>query len=221
MRGQLAWARVRGLALALGLGLALIACGDDDDGAAIGVQSCAAFTACGGDVVGSWTFTSICVDGLEDVFKDIADQPGCGDFFVGARTSANGEFTFDPDGMLTVEASSFTFQLDVKVTPACVKGLGGDNATLDSARCSMLQDNLMNGDSEAIQAATCSFSGGNCGCKVTSLPMAIAGSGPYEVQGTNLIQGGDTNPYCVEGDRLTIRTSSSAMNNGTMTFQRK
>jgi hypothetical protein len=225
MREWLAWGRNAGLGalLVLALLFALQGCGDDDDddGTGFGIQSCEAFTACGGDVVGSWTLTGVCIDGLEDMFADIADQPGCEDFFGAFRASANGEFTFSEDGMASVEGSSFTFQIDVKVTSACVKGLGGANATLDSARCDMMESSQANRDSQSIAGATCSFGGGACNCKVASVPMPLGGNGPYEVQGNDLIQGGDTNPFCVDGDRLTVRTSAGAGTDGTLTLQRK
>lgn len=43
----------------------------------------------------------------------------------------------------------------------------------------------------------------------------------YEVQGDQLILDGTSNPFCVTGDQLLVRTSASAMEEGTLTFQRK
>jgi hypothetical protein len=43
----------------------------------------------------------------------------------------------------------------------------------------------------------------------------------YEVQGDQLIQDGDSNPFCVTGDQLQVRSTAASTDEGTLTFQRK
>ena len=194
--------------------------GGSSGGGAPGL-SCEDFSACGGDVVGSWELTDVCFDGLEGAFAEIADAPGCEDFFQLGTITPAGEYTFDEDGTLTVAGASFAFAVELTLSPECVQGIGGakEPVKLSAAICNSFADSLGMGDS--IDEASCQFSGGDCKCSAMSGAMPIGGGGAYDVDGEELVQDGDRNGFCVEGDELRIHTSSSASQTGILTFERK
>ncbi|HMI94048.1 MAG TPA: hypothetical protein VK509_21895, partial [Polyangiales bacterium] len=159
-------------------------------------------------------------DGLDEMFAEIADQPGCEDFFGNAAIRPEGEYTFESNGVLNAVDARFSFTIDVKLTPACARGVAGANAVIDAATCSRFEDNLT-GDGGSISGASCSLVGGGCSCKVSSVAMMLGGSTMYEVRGDQLIEDGESDPFCVAGDQLKVRTSATSGMAGTLTFQRK
>lgn len=236
--------RLGALGLALCIACVLGACGDDDDGTTGGDGgpsgrggsssgrggssggsglglSCEDFDACGGDLIGSWELTDVCFDGLEGAFAEIADAPGCEDFFQLGTITPAGEYTFEEDGTLTVAGASFAFAVELTLSPECVQGIGGAKEPLElsAAICNSFADSLGMGD--GIEKASCQFSGGDCKCSAKSAAMSLGGGGSYEVDGEELVQDGDRNGFCVDGDALRIHTSSSASQTGILSFERK
>jgi hypothetical protein len=98
--------------------------------------------------------------------------------------------------------------------------VGGPNAKLDAASCGRYESTLAEG-SDSIAGGRCNFAGGVCSCTTSSVAMTLPPLTMYEVQGDQLILDGTSNPFCVTGDQLLVRTSASAMEEGTLTFQRK
>lgn len=233
---RLAWACSWMLAAAL----ATSACGDDDDGGDLdggggsgasgasgsagkdggtAPSSCDDFTACGGDLIGRWRVTEVCVAGIEEGFAEITDAPGCEDFASFGSVTPRGEYTFAEDGTVSVVDASFTVALELTLTAECARGISGQTVTLSTAYCNAFAGSLSGSDT--IAEATCRFAAGACACSATSNAMPLTGGGQFEVDGDELVQDGERSPYCVDGDRLSIAMSTSSMETGVLTFERR
>ena len=211
---------------ALGIG-ALIGCdpsSQEDSNVGGGAAACGSFTACGGDLEGTWELEKLCLDVDPAMFGAI-DNPACSDFVQDVRVMA--------DGMLTVTSDTLTFSgtldmdIDFRFSDACLQASAGDTTIKTNAQlCSSLQDGLEEGAQEpdaAITSATCSAGAAACNCTASAPPQTISSSGAYSVTGNTLMDpDGETSEYCVQGDSLTLRGEMMTMGQTVqMNFRRR
>ncbi len=185
---------------------ALGACGGEssDDSA----PTCSGnFSACGGDVVGTWELSEICFTGDVDAAFGGFDEPECAGAMTGVRFTPSATYEFRADGTYEVVGTArFTFGMTV--TAACGRALAGDPSfTFTPSRCRSLEESVNDTAAEpdsSLESAQCALSGTACVCSVTGRPMDLSDAGTYETQGTRLLAGGELNDYCVDGDELTV-----------------
>jgi hypothetical protein len=205
--------RTRGkLMVALLAAAALGGCGgssdDDDDGG----SSCGTFTACGGDVVGTWTLTNFCT------VPDVTDLPAeCQNNISVSSSSGSGTYEFTE----TDYSSSLMLQFTMRwvFDNACVSALADQSVTMTEASCASLEQEYR--DRMTAQQVSCSFAGGACLCDFL-VSNAFNDAGPYTLQGTDIDDGSAVPAhYCVDGDtlKLEIEDNDSATI-VTLVFQR-
>jgi hypothetical protein len=136
---------------------------------------CPAFTACGGNLVGTWDYSDGCV---ADPFKDF--KSACPALTVmDEKGTVKGSVTFTDK---TVKrAGSVAYSATIVLPPSCVQGVP----------CSTFN----------MKGATCTGSG-TCNCQVTGSD-SIVDEDTYTVQGSKVVTGGGNEyDYCVMGSKL-------------------
>jgi len=185
-------------------------------------------TACGGNVVGTWTVSSACLN-LSSSDLDISaaglDPASCMNVAMTGSLNVSGTWTANSDGTYTDGTTTTgTVQLDL---PAGCKKLSG--AVL---MCSGLDSPLTG---LGLESATCldAASGGGCTCTGTVnqaglpgvLSVAAAPNGDYTAA-NNALSLDPTTPstmysYCVSGTQMTwTPQTTSPTTKGTIVFQK-
>jgi hypothetical protein len=169
-----------------GLSMSLAACGGDDDSV-----ECPAFSACGGDPTGDWTFVDTCVDDAEIDF----DIEGCPEATARFQDdiAISGTLSLGEDGSYAVE-QSLTGTLVLSFPLSCLEG--------EADSCDQVGE---------ILEVECTASGDVCECE-DSADFDSEASGTYETDGSSITfttSGGepsDPGEFCVDGDRLELRS---------------
>ena len=172
--------------------IAVFGCG----GGSTAPDHCGAFSACGGNIVGTWELSSYCAG----AFATSTCEVGVGSVsFEGSVTT-----TFKTDGTYaTTPPTSLAMSLTYSA------GCFGDAGA--SLSCADIKEN------SATSSVTCTGDiASSCTCNIaTTSPSDSAPTGTYSVSGTQVISKGDnqsnssTMDYCVQGDTLSIATNSS------------
>lgn len=178
--------------------------GGDGNGGAAG--RCG-FSACGGDLVGTWQIQSMCVENPEQMFAVAGLPAECSDLFGGVDYRPAGEFVFREDG--TGEANvTLMADIEMVLTDACVRAMGGSGVS--PAVCDAMESSF-SGSAE-FQGAACESGANSCVCLVTSEEMTIASGGAYRVQGDLILEdSGPGSPFCVSGNTLTVQGEHSGV----------
>jgi hypothetical protein len=189
-----------GVMLALCLGGA---CGDD---AKSGNSSgeCAKFTACGGDLVGSWEYTDACLsDGFVPTDGPLAVLAKCDDKpVVDFDVEISGQIEFGKDGSFAMDQTTKFNGGGLRVSKACLAQVAKDMG-LDELTCDDVEGTSVSG-----------------GCRIAfdddAEDSALKASGTYTVSGKELSVQADgqpagqestPSPYCVRGDTLQARVT--------------
>lgn len=177
---------------------------------------CAPFTACGGDVVGTWQLVSIC-DGT-----GFAGIPGadCATIHGNPSFDSTTSLVFDAGGTYTT-TGQVQFSADESFNDACAQSTFMENASDACAGLTLI-------DAASSQTGVhfrCSTSNGLCNCRIAAtVPQNT--SGTYRVSGTAItltpVAGTQTSTvttpldgtsqFCVQGTTVTVRG-----NDGTLT----
>ena len=152
------------------------------------MDTCPAFTACGGDVVGSWCYTDICITHAE---------------LIGTLGSLCPALTFTSSSGTVTGSVEFT---DTMVTrQVTVHGEGTAHvpmACLSGVACSNLATNLSSVLPPGL-AISCADAAGGCDCDFT-YDSSVDESDTYDAAGdvitTHPSSGDRTFDYCVETD---------------------
>jgi hypothetical protein len=209
MRGSMALSRtVAKLVIALA-GAALVSCGNTTGGPGGSSTQCSGSSSCGGDLVGSWSVTSVCdVTGVAGVSASCpAAQIDASGVNVSGNLSFKGDMTFASTATLNGTAT-------VSVPGACLM-TGGFTLTCDDLSTLLLEIG------QGIGGSCTDASSGGCDCTLLLTSLMTTGSGTYSTSGSTLTtlssdDGGTpsatTASYCVEGSTLTLSsTATSAM----------
>jgi hypothetical protein len=169
-----------------------LSCGDDD-------ATCAAFTPCGGDVVGTWSIKNTCVTGGGGG-GFVEDCPGATTSVDGLK--ATGTITFNAN-MTTTENVAISGAMKMNLPASCLMGLSC--AQVDAA----LKAAVLSDPDAPFSAVSCSGSSG-CTCSVTFKGTAVMEMDTYRISGNKLIDGdGEEQEYCVSGTTLNMRSTMS------------
>lgn len=184
--------RGRALVLTLLMSASFLSCGDDDD-----AGSCAAFTPCGGDVVGTWSIQNMCLTG------------GAADLIEGCPAATlsldgikgSGTITFNPN-MTTTENITISGAMTLTVPTSCF--MGATCAQIDAG----FRTALLNDPETPFSAVSCSGSG-PCSCRMTFKDTpATTEMDTYMISGNKIIDGdGEAQEYCVSGKTMNVRST--------------
>ena len=185
--------------LAWVLGLGGFACGDSDDSDADGPM-CGAFEACGGKLEGSWTLAEACYVVLEQPMLGFCEEATAE---LHARR-AEGSVTFE--GETFQRNYEIASELILKLPQSCL-GEGSDQA-----KCAEMGATLQNGATLICADAD----GDNAGCECSaSLSSTLSQQGEFTIRGNRVMLVGEELGYCVKGDTLSLRPTSSINMSGT------
>ncbi len=157
------------------------------------------FTACGGDVQGSWRIRSFCpedqatADALYEHPFD--DRPQCQrpDNPVNAVRTLTGTITFA--GTTMTMATTTKTSLSYGFTDACL-AVAFRNITDPMQACSELENN---------GRLSCTYAANLCTCQGTLPQASDVEDAEFEISGNQLTLGGrQTADYCIDGQRLTF-----------------
>lgn len=179
----------------------VVAChGDALDLGSGGAPNCKSFTACGGDIVGTWIVADECVGGVDN-FASI-----CPSSTFGESVSNGGPLTFNANGTYTT-TNMGTAPGTFGVESFCLSD-AGPTVTCDQLQASFnMQSAQVDGGSSTMAMCTTASSG--CLCQLTAT-QTISGNGTYSTSGTSLTLtpasgSASTVPYCVQGNGLLIQ----------------
>jgi len=176
-----------------------LGCGPDGGGGSCGLAPC------GGDIVGTWNTSSICVD--TSALMDSFMVDGCPQASIGAVAfTATGPITYNADLTYAVNLTlngTFAFNFP----GACLNG--ASCADLDAA----VKAQVAADTTPTIQSASCTGSG-DCVCTFVALPQTTGESGTYTISGSSIISTSngttDAVDYCVKGSTVVFREPTMA-----------
>ncbi len=147
------------------------------------------FTACGGNVVGTWHWRAAC--GVPSTW-----QTACPNAMFAYHDSA-GTFTFGSDGTLSETLGGNYSEIDTYPS-SC---LGNGNPTCDDLNMTL---------ASVSDGGSCSPSSIGCTCTATDTGMQTAFSGSFTTSGTTLTidtsaTGSQMATYCVQGGVLELQ----------------
>jgi hypothetical protein len=205
------------LAAATLLALGLSGCGGNSDsgdsngdtlsGNTGNSASCqAGYTACGGDVVGTWKYVDYCnLDAaLNGALGKVTSLKGCENLIEDITFDMGGTITFQADGSARQEFTG-TANVVERLTVDCMSALAGA-VTADTMpnMCATMSTSLS--ESSDNTTGSCVMDAGDCLCTSSqSMSKNANTTTTYAVSGNTISLGTDTtNTYCVSGDTLTM-----------------
>ena len=208
--------RLRGYVI-FALCVATSACGS---GAKTTNISCDSFTACGGNIVGTWRVVSVC--------GSISSPAACPSEKITAHTiHTMTTYTFAGDGTFTATASGVATE-ELRYPLACLGAItdaGIPQACTDYERAYMAATQAGDAGTQPVEVTgvSCAAAGSQtCACTLVvtyTVPQVISGS--YTASGNQLTLAGSpadggvpddpASAYCVSGNTLTIHSVSDSL----------
>jgi hypothetical protein len=188
------------------LSTSLVQLGCNDDSGSHG-GSCASFSACGGDITGTWIVDDICVEG--DLGAELASEAGvpskCNDLYQNIDITVGGTISY-ANG---VETPNITMNMTMVAhyTEACLSAIAGQKVSMNRTICDALQS--ASTDEPTFASATCELSGGACDCTLTNVPTTLTDTDTYTVTGKSLTYAdGNVVDYCATNTTLNVRKTA-------------
>jgi hypothetical protein len=180
---------------------AVVACGNSGSDA----QTCASYSACGGNIVGNWTIDAEC-DSPAASTTVPAPIPTClSATATTTRVFVSGTASFTADGKYTT-TTTFSGNETITLPASCLMGLG--NPTSCDALGAQLQSNAGDAGTTPTCTGTISVS---CACTLTTTTQTTTTQGTYTTSGDQLNQNPagssgtpTTETYCVRGSSLGV-----------------
>lgn len=176
----------------------LSACGSEDSHG--NSAECSSFYPCGGNLIGTWNLTNICISDMANPFAT-----SCPSATFQGSADVTGSMEFRADGTYS-GGGNITVSEDFTIPNSC----------LGSYTCASFQAALVQ-ESEGTGAATCSASrsAAGCDCKYSVAQTSSAG-GTYLISGTTVtttkVDGtSSTRSFCVQGNTLLQQVSEDTM----------
>jgi hypothetical protein len=174
---------------------ALVSCSSSSgSGSSSGDNSCGVVAPCGGNVVGTWKASDVCISGAT---KTVMMGTGC-TATTSASPSVSGTATFNSDGTFT-STTAIVITTTIDIPAACLAQLGG-------AGCAELATFISASEGDAGATAACSTAtGGGCTCIVVDNGGAVASADPTGGSAPSV------DSYCVAsgGSQLHLISSST------------
>ncbi len=153
------------------------ACGGGGGGA-----QCGELTACGGDVVATWSIVDQCLTGFPD-------SQNCGVTLVSDNINVTGSVTFNADGTFTQNLAT-TGTLVTNIPAGCFQGA--------VTNCAMLNNATTECTGNASVACECTISQNETSTE----------PGLYTTAGNSITIDGVASDYCVDGDTLSVKQTN-------------
>jgi hypothetical protein len=193
---------IKRIAAVIGLAQAawLSGCGNAEGGGG-GGGDCGKVMPCGGDIVGEWTFKSVCTDTTM-----MGDLTGglCPSAAIDVKSEISGSVTYDAS-MTYSQDMTISGTADVTVPASCLMQ-GGFTLTCELAQIALNSELAETG---IFESGTCKSAGSGCSCTLVMSPQTSNQSGDYTTAGTQVTHtpsGGvaAVENYCVQGRTLHI-----------------
>ena len=193
-------------AFALATGIVLAGCSSSSSSS--NGPDCTMFTACGGNVVGTWRLTKACISGLANPLAAFCPSST---FQVSESLGGTVKFVANDGVTLAMGVAGGTYSSNI--TSSVVEDLTIPASCLQGATCAQVQSSInQSGDGGAPAAmGTCTDAAGGCACHVTAATSATPTSGVYTVSGSTITLDGQPSPYCVKGSGLLIQNPTTMM----------
>lgn len=190
-----------------GVSAAAVGCGGGD-----GSSSCGPFTACGGDVVASWSIKQVCGETTAPIMNCQGGQVD------GKKFKLTGTFTYRAD-MTYTETVAISGTVSATIPMQCL-ALEPGQPPLSCAQLqafyTLLLSRSTDGMPSPVTGVTCTGTA-VCSCSITLRPTTETETGIWKTEGNSLIttpQGSSrssTSEYCVSGTALRLRDPPSMM----------
>jgi hypothetical protein len=169
-----------------------------------GAPNCKSFTACGGNVVGTWSVADECVAGWYNFAS------ACPSSTFGESVSIGGTIVFNANGTYTTSPPGGVGADTVTIDRLCLASDAGPTVTCDQLQASF-NTQSMQVDGGSSTMATCTTTSSGCSCQLPGTQGTISENGTYSTSGTSLTLtaasgSATTVPYCVQGNGLLIQT---------------
>ncbi len=201
--------KVLGLAVAL-VAFVAVGCGGDDgggDGNGGAASGCSSdFNACGGDLIGSWQITSLCLENPEQMLDTTGLPPACSDMVPDFDYRPEGTLVFGEDGTGTIDITLVADAVIV-ITEQCLAAQVGSDVTVSASVCNVMESSF---DSTSVfQGGSCELAGNGCRCLMTTVEQSFGSGGSYRIEGNEIVEDtGEREAFCVVGNTLTVRGES-------------
>lgn len=179
-----------------------------------GVNGNCSFTACGGNIVGTWTIQSLCAP---------SSFASCPEPLIVDRSGAAAIYTFGSNGVFTYSASGTVLET-ISYTKDCLTS--SPDAGL-SDLCAALQSEVQSsiakadgGSLSGLTGFTCALQSDRCVCTETFANLMQNETGTYTTSGNQVTvtitsgastDGGiPTSDYCVSGNTLKLRSTGTS-----------
>ena len=188
---------------------------------------CTGITACGGDVVGTWTASSPCLklSGNLDISAAGLDPAACVNPTISGTLMVSGTWTANSNGTYT-DGTTTTGDVQIELPAGCLK-LSGTMVTCDRIAAPLTGVGFESANCQSAAA------GGGCTCTAKINQKGGAGllspdpqaEGNYKTSGNSLTMAvgiADANyDYCVSGNQLTLAPQTMGPpTSGTIVFQK-
>jgi hypothetical protein len=202
-------------ALLVSLSLSSLGCGGRTEKAAV----CEPLTGCGGDLVGTWDVTSMCVRVLDGATVS-SPVPQCEpvtrhalDVAVIVPKDMSIAFTKDR----YVRSGTASIDTRYVFTDACLAADGygvASKATCDQVGLGIQVTSTFSGFSFTPTTVSCNFDSGACACDVSG-EVAVSDAGGYRVASSQILFDGVSmgGTYCARGNKALISTESASTTN--------
>jgi hypothetical protein len=165
--------------------------------------SCDSFTACGGDLNGTWELDSTCAQGeLSAVLlaEDNAPQ-ACSDLYSSVSMQLTGAIQY-ANGVETANLT-ITRTYTAVYTAPCLSAMSNSTVTVTEAGCANAQSTL---NARSNTTASCQFDGDNCSCQVEQRTGGTPTVDSYTIaDGSLTYSGGNSSQFCVQGSTALFR----------------
>jgi hypothetical protein len=169
---------------------------------------CRDFSPCGGNIEGTWQVDDVCFtdDPVASANSWYASQfAACTDSIKTLSTTFSGTIDYSA-GVETADFESVTVYTSL-YTAECLSAIERSNITISTDVCSRLESGVIpfakaNGTCTPVRAA--------CSCEMTSIETQGRRTTDYAVEGNTIVTDGSSDDFCVDGERLMVRSTNSA-----------
>jgi hypothetical protein len=188
---------------------AFVFCAGCGGGSSSGGDSCGTVAPCGGNVVGTWKASDVCVTG-ETTSVTMA---GC-TATTTASPHVSGTATFNKDGTFSTD-TTIDITTTISIPASCLAQLAG-------ASCAEIGLLISATAEDAGASSSCvSASGGGCTCTLVDNGAPSASAGTYTISGSSITttdstgaSAPSTGSYCVANGGANLHLISSTTSTG-------
>ncbi len=164
------------------------------------------FTPCGGDVVGSWSISNLCLSNTVIAENPWGEMPGCATSLYEINMDMTGSIDFADDGTYVQDFTN-SVTIHIELSAECLNGMGGQYSGAE-----VICDTI--GTQMADENGACEYTGGKCVCDFAPEDDSPdePETGTWSVTGNNLMidDSAEDNPngmpFCVAGNNCVVET---------------